>query len=536
MCDILPMPQIPAWNALLAHINANKGINMNDLFEADSGRFFRFSASVPGMLLDYSKNKVTEKTMRLLFELAKDRHVEAKRDAMFAGDPINTTEMRAALHVALRGASDIDFFVDGINVSEDVSAQLNRLQIFTEAIHSGIHMGATGKQFTDVVAIGIGGSHLGPELVVQALKSPISDPMRVHFVSNVDGHNILQSLMELNAETTLVVIASKTFTTQDTMTNADTAKAWVCHVMGDDAVTSHFVALSANTEAVEKFGIKSERMFPMWDWVGGRYSLWSSIGLPIALAVGWDKFNKLLEGARQMDVHFQLSPMSDNLPILMALIGIWNINFLGSDCLAILPFDQRLKHLPAFLQQLDMESNGKGVLHSGRASENNTGPIVFGEVGTNGQHAFYQLLHQGQRVIPADFIAVATPGHGLNNHHDQVLASVLAQSRALMQGRTLEEADGNSHRVCPGNSPSNTLILEQLNAFNLGQLISLYEHKVFVQGVIWGINSFDQWGVELGKDIAGSLLGPIQNSAYPDKIDSSTAGLLQTLYEWRKLS
>jgi len=530
------MPQTLAWNALLAHVDANKGISMSNLFAADSGRFSRFSASVPGILLDYSKNKITEKTMELLLGLAKDRHIEAKRDAMFAGDPINTTEMRAALHVALRGASDFDFFTDGTNVSEDVSAQLNRLQIFTESIHSGVHLSATGKQFTDVVAIGIGGSYLGPELVVQALKSPISDPMRVHFVSNVDGHSILQNLMELNAESTLIVVASKTFTTQDTMTNAATAKAWVCHVMGEDAMASHFVALSANHEAVEKFGIKSDRMFPMWDWVGGRYSLWSSIGLPIALAVGWDKFNQVLEGARQMDVHFQSAPMSDNLPILMALIGVWNINFLGSGCLAILPYDQRLNRLPSFLQQLDMESNGKSILHSGHKSEMSTGPIVFGEVGTNGQHAFFQLLHQSQRIIPADFIAIATPSHGLRNHHDQVLANVLAQSQALMQGQTLEQSGGNPHRVCPGNSPSNTLVLKQLNAFNLGQLIALYEHKIFIQGVIWGINSFDQWGVELGKGIAGSLLGSIQNSTYPDETDSSTAGLLQTLYEWRESS
>jgi len=530
------MPQSPAWMALLNHVDANEGITMNDLFATDSGRFSRFSASVPGILLDYSKNQITDQTMGLLFELAKDRKIEAKRDAMFAGDLINTTEMRAALHVALRGASDVDFFVDGTNVSEDVSAQLNRLQIFTEAIHSGVHMGATGKQFTDVVVIGIGGSHLGPELVIQALNNPVSDPMRVHFVSNVDGHEILQNLMELNAETTLIVVASKTFTTQDTMTNAATAKAWICHVMGDDAMALHFVALSVNTIAVEQFGIKSDRLFPIWDWVGGRYSLWSSIGLPIALAVGWDKFNRLLDGARQMDVHFQSVPINDNLPILMALIGVWNINFLGSDCLAILPYDQRLKRLPAFFQQLDMESNGKSVLHSGCASENNTGPIVFGEAGTNGQHAFYQLLHQGQRIIPADFIAVATPGHGLRDHHDQVLANVLAQSKALMQGRSLEQSDGNPHRICPGNSPSNTLVLEQLDAFNLGQLIALYEHKVFVQGVIWGINSFDQWGVELGKDIAGSLLGSIQNSTYPDETDSSTVGLLQTLYGWRKNS
>ncbi len=528
------MPQSPAWTALSEHVTAHQGVTLRDLFTADSSRFRRFSVRTEGLLLDYSKNRITEHTLGLLTDLARERGVEAKRDSMFAGDTINSTEKRAVMHVALRAEPGVDYGVDGENISEHVSAQLVRLQMFTDAVHSGAHVGATGKPFTDVVAIGIGGSHLGPEMVVQALHHPMTDKLKVHFISNVDGHEVLHKLLDMNAETTLVIVASKTFTTQETMTNATTVKAWITHVLGEDAVARHFVALSTNSAAVEAFGIDAERTFGFWDWVGGRYSLWSAIGLPIALAFGWSAFEDLLAGARQMDTHFQSTPMAENLPILLALTGIWNINFLGHDCLAVLPYDERLKRFPAFLQQLDMESNGKSVLHSGAPVETATGPVVFGEPGTNGQHAFYQLLHQGTQIIPADFIVVAKPGHDLTNHHDQILANVLAQSQALMMGRTLDEADGDPHRVFKGNRPSNTLILEELSPFHLGQLIALYEHKVFVQGVIWGINSFDQWGVELGKELASQLLEPVRNSDYPDPVDCSTAGLLQTLYEWRK--
>lgn len=527
------MPQTPAWTALSEHATAQQGVTLRDLFATDSSRFRRFSARLPGLLFDYSKNRITEQTRGLLTDLAIERGVEARRDAMFAGEAINSTEDRAAMHVALRAEAGTDYFVDKENISEHISAQLVRLQMFTEAVHAGTHVGATGQPFTDVVAIGIGGSQLGPAMVVQALGHPMANKLNVHFISNVDGHDVLHNLLELNAETTLIVIASKSFTTQETMTNAATVKAWITHVLGEEAVAQHFVALSTNGTAVEDFGITSDRMFPFWDWVGGRFSLWSAIGLPIALAVGWAKFEALLAGARQMDTHFQSAPLAENMPVLLALIGIWNINFLDYDCLAILPYDERLKRFPAFLQQLDMESNGKAVLHSGEAVATATGPVVFGEPGTNGQHAFYQLLHQSPKIIPADFIAVAKPGHDLTKHHDQILANVLAQSQALMMGRTLEDADGNPHRVFNGNRPTNTLILEQLDAFNLGQLIALYEHKIFVQGVIWGINSFDQWGVELGKELAVDLLESIRASDYPERVDSSTAGLLQTLYEWR---
>ncbi|NQW02379.1 MAG: glucose-6-phosphate isomerase [Rhodospirillales bacterium] len=528
------MSQSPAWKALSAHAADQQRLVMADLFAADSQRFARFSASAAGMLLDYSKNRITTRTMDLLCELAGEREVEARRDAMFAGEILNSTEQRAALHVALRGGADGDYSIDGDDVSTAVTAVLARMQAFTNGVRGGETVGATGKRFTDVVAIGIGGSHLGPEMAVTALRNPASESLNVHFIANVDGHDVLHKLMHLNAETTLIVVASKTFTTQETMTNATTVKAWITHIMGADAVAGHFVALSTNTEAVAAFGIKAEWMFPFWDWVGGRYSLWSAIGLPIALALGWPPFEALLAGAREMDNHFRTVPLAENLPVLLALIGIWNINFQGHDCLAILPYDERLKRLPAFLQQLDMESNGKSVTQSGEAVGTATGPVVFGEPGTNGQHAFYQLLHQGPQVVPADFIAVANPGHGLKDHHDQLLSNVLAQSRALMLGRTLAEADGNPHRVFAGNRPSNTLVLEHLDAHMMGQLIALYEHKVFVQGIIWGINSFDQWGVELGKELAGQLLAPISTRQVPKTTDSSTAGLLHTINEWRK--
>lgn len=528
------MSKSPAWTALEDHVNAHEGVTMADFFAADSSRFGRFSLSLSGLLLDYSKNRITEQTIGLLGELARERDLEARRDDMFSGKHLNTTEDRAVLHTALRSVGDKDLVVDGQNVSEDVAAQLVRLQMFTEAVHNGTHIGVSGQKFTDVVAIGIGGSHLGPEMVTQALNNHASNKMRVHFISNVDGHDALQKLIYLNAETTLILVASKTFTTQETMTNAKTAKAWISEVLGEKAVPHHFAALSSNLEAVEAFGIEADRMFSFWDWVGGRYSLWSAIGLPIALAAGWQAFEELLAGAAAMDDHFKAAPMGENMPILLALIGVWNINFLGFDCLAVLPYDERLRRLPAFLQQLDMESNGKGVVLSGDPVETATGPVVFGEPGTNGQHAFYQLIHQGPKVIPADFIAVANPGHGMRDHHDQLLANVLAQSQALMQGRSLEQAGGNPHRVFSGNRPSNVLLIDQLTPFNLGQLIALYEHKVFVQGVIWGINSFDQWGVELGKELAGALLEPIRNSDYPDPVDSSTAGLLKHLYAWRQ--
>ena len=528
------MPQTPAWNALSTHVDAHKGITMTDFFDADSDRFNRFSTGIPGLLLDYSKNRITEQTLGLLGELAREHNVEGQRDAMFAGAALNSTENRAVLHTALRGSTNPDLQLNGQHVTSDVNGVLARMQAFTGAIHQGDILGATGKRFEDVIAIGIGGSHLGPEMATLALRNPTTDAMNVHFVSNVDGHDVLQVLLELNPETTLVLVASKTFTTQETMTNASTVRGWITDILGADAVAQHFAALSSNKEVVEQFGIENDRLFPFWDWVGGRYSLWSAIGLPIALGVGWQQFEDLLAGAREMDDHFLSAPKAENLPILLALVGIWNINFLGYDTLAVLPYDQRLKRFPAFLQQLDMESNGKAVLHSGDAVRGPTGPVVFGEPGTNGQHAFYQLLHQGPKIIPADFIAIANPGHGLADHHDQLLANVLAQSQALMQGRTLAEADDNPHRVFAGNRPSNTLVLEHLDAHALGRLIALYEHKVFVQGVIWGINSFDQWGVELGKELAGSLLPAVENGTVPEGLDNSTAGLLQTLDEWRR--
>lgn len=528
------MSKTPAWNALSAHVDAHDGITMAEFFNADSDRFGRFSITVPGLLLDYSKNRITEQTIGLLGELALERNVEGQRDAMFAGEAINTTEDRAVLHTALRGSTQPDLEINGRRISSDIKDVLERMQSFTNAVHQGEVLGATGKRFEDIIAVGIGGSHLGPEMATRALRNPAADALNVHFVSNVDGHDVLQNLLELNPETTLILVASKTFKTQETMTNASTIRDWIRDILGADAVAQHFVALSSNTDAVENFGITAERMFPFWDWVGGRYSIWSAIGLPIALGVGWKQFEDLLAGAREMDEHFLSAPLLENLPIVMALVGVWNINFLGYDNLAVLPYDQRLQRLPAFVQQLDMESNGKAVLHSGDPVEEATGPVIFGEPGTNGQHAFYQLLHQGPKIIPVDFIAIANPGHGLADHHDQLLANVVAQSQALMQGRSLSEADGNPHRVLSGNRPSNTVVLDQLDARTLGQLIALYEHKVFVQGAIWGINSFDQWGVELGKELAGSLLTAVENGVVPEGLDSSTVGLLQVLDDWRR--
>ncbi len=504
---------------------------MRDLFGADPSRFDALSRSHGDLLFDYSKNRITFETLDLLIDLARARYLEQQRDAMFAGDAINTTEDRAVLHMALRAGFANPYKTRDGNVGELVSGVLTRMGQLVDAVHSGTKTGHTGKRLTDVVNIGIGGSHLGPQMATEAL-APYHHPgITVHFVSNVDGNDLASTLSGLDPETTLFLIASKTFTTQETMTNAYSAHAWLTQSLGDEAVTDHFAAISTNTEAVEEFGIDTANMFEFWDWVGGRLSLWSSIGLPIALAVGMENFLSMLNGARQMDEHFRDAPFDQNLPVLMGLIGIWNINFLGCDTLAVLPYDQRFSYLPAFLQQLDMESNGKGVTHAGEPVSYATGPIVFGEPGTNGQHAFYQLLHQSTKVTPADFIVVAEPDHGLPGHHDQLLANALAQTEALMKGRTLDEAGGNPHRKFSGNRPTNTLLMRRLDPLNLGKLIALYEHKVFVQGAVWGINSFDQWGVELGKELAGDVLSSIESD---DEIshDGSTSGLLTQLKAW----
>lgn len=517
---------------------------LRELFADDPDRFEKFSARSGDLLLDYSKTKIDLKTLDLLFELARAADLEQRRSAMFAGEKINTTEERAVLHTALRNRSDRPVLVDGHDVMPDVRAVLDAMADFSEAVRSGELVSSSGAPFTDVVNIGIGGSDLGPVMATLAL-APYHDGPELHYVSNVDGAHIADTLEKLDPATTLIIVASKTFTTIETMTNAATARRWIADTLGEEAVGQHFAAVSTALDKVAAFGIDRSRVFGFWDWVGGRYSIWSAIGLPLMIAIGPDAFNDFLEGAHAIDLHFQEAPLDQNLPVLMALIGVWHRDVVGYSARAVLPYDQRLARLPAYLQQLDMESNGKRVRLDGSPVDRETGPLVWGEPGTNGQHAFYQLLHQGTTVIPCEFL-IAAHGHesDLQQHHDLLMANCLAQSEALMLGRTLEEAtalltaSGHSkedverlspHKVFPGDRPSLTLVYDRLTPFALGRLIALYEHRVFVEGVIWGINSFDQWGVELGKELATALLPMVKGQASADKKDASTRGLLAIL-------
>lgn len=517
---------------------------LRELFADDPDRFEKFSARTGDLLLDYSKTKIDLKTLDLLFELARAADLEQRRSAMFAGEKINTTEERAVLHTALRNRSDRPVLVDGHDVMPDVRAVLDAMADFSEAVRSGELVSSSGAPFTDVVNIGIGGSDLGPVMATLAL-APYHDGPELHYVSNVDGAHIADTLEKLDPATTLIIVASKTFTTIETMTNAATARRWIADTLGEEAVGQHFAAVSTALDKVAAFGIDRSRVFGFWDWVGGRYSIWSAIGLPLMIAIGPDAFNDFLEGAHAIDLHFQEAPLDQNLPVLMALIGVWHRDVVGYSARAVLPYDQRLARLPAYLQQLDMESNGKRVRLDGSPVDRETGPLVWGEPGTNGQHAFYQLLHQGTTVIPCEFL-IAAHGHesDLQQHHDLLMANCLAQSEALMLGRTLEEAtalltaSGHSkedverlapHKVFPGDRPSLTLVYDRLTPFALGRLIALYEHRVFVEGVIWGINSFDQWGVELGKELATALLPMVKGQASADKKDASTRGLLAIL-------
>ncbi|WP_114395361.1 glucose-6-phosphate isomerase [Oleisolibacter albus] len=534
----------PAWTALETHRRSLDGTTLRDLFAADAGRFQRFSLGLDGLLLDYSKNRITDETVRLLLDLARARDLEGWRDRMFAGDRINSTENRAVLHVALRNRSDRPILVDGADVMPEVRTVLRRLSAFADRVRAGDWTGYTGKPITDIVNIGIGGSDLGPAMVTQALTPWHHPRLTAHFVSNVDGTHIAEVLKRVDPETTLFIIASKTFTTQETLTNAHTARAWFLEKGGDETtVPKHFVAVSTAEAEVRKFGIDPDNMFGFWDWVGGRYSLWSAIGLPIALMVGPEKFTELLDGAHAMDEHFRTAPLERNLPVLLGLIGVWSINFWNAPAYAVLPYDQYLARLPAYLQQLDMESNGKGVDRDGNAVDYATGPILFGEPGTNGQHAFYQLIHQGTHLIPCDFIAPVQTQNPLGRHHPILLSNTLAQTEALMRGKTPDEvraelaAEGKSgpaledllpHKVFPGNRPTNTILLDTVDPRRLGMLIALYEHKVFVQGIIWNINSFDQWGVELGKQLAKAILPELEGGAAKPH-DASTAGLIGTI-------
>ncbi|MDR3521283.1 MAG: glucose-6-phosphate isomerase [Acidocella sp.] len=516
-----------AWAALLATYQQDQSIR--DLFAHNPNRYQEFSASLGNLLLDYSKTSLTAESLRALLNLAQASRVGTKRDAMFAGEKINTTENRAVLHTALRNISGTPVFLDGEDVMPLVRESLAKLYEFSEGVRSGNITAADGKPFTDVVNIGIGGSDLGPVMVTGAL-APYHDGPRLYFVSNVDAAHLVDTLRHLDPSRTLFIIASKTFVTIETMTNAHSARRWIVEALGEGAVPKHFAALSTALDKVAAFGIAPANIFGFWDWVGGRYSVWSAIGLSVMIAIGQDNFQKFLGGAYEMDCHFRTAALSENLPVLLALTGVWHRNICGYPARAILPYDQHLARFPAYLQQLDMESNGKSVHLDGSAVAHETGPLVFGEPGTNGQHAFYQLLHQGTNVIPCEFL-IAAQGHeiGMQDHHDLLIANCLAQSQALMLGRSLEQAKGNPHRVFAGNRPSITLAYRQLDPATLGKLIALYEHRVFVEAAIWNINAFDQWGVELGKELATRLLPAVASGQDDPTQDASTRGLVAHL-------
>lgn len=537
-----PLPDtLPAWNKLKAHAETAAAWQMRGLFAADSNRFARFSLSAASLFLDYSKNRIQDETFSLLMELARQSRVEEKRDAMFAGSIFNNTEHRAVLHTALRAPKSATILFDGKNIVPEVHAVLDRMAAFTEQIHSGKWTGCTGKRITDIVNIGIGGSDLGPRMVCQALRPYHKPDLAVHFVSNVDGHDLDAVLGKVSPETTLFIIASKTFTTLETMLNAHTARNWFLNSADEAGLPRHFVAISTNHEAVSAFGIHPDNMFPFWDWVGGRYSVWSAIGLPVMLALGCDRFAELLAGAHAMDTHFRHAALENNMPVILALIGIWNRNFLNYASVSIAPYLQDLAHFPSYLQQLEMESNGKRVTREGTAVAWATSPVIWGNVGTNGQHAYFQLLHQGTDITPIDFITALKPSHALPRHHAALLANCFAQSEALMLGKTAEEVKAGlkttgmpdkeiafqiPHRTFPGNRPSNTILMNTLKPESLGALIALYEHKTFVQGAVWDVNPFDQWGVELGKVLAKSIQEELETPV-EHQHDSSTAGLIR---------
>ncbi|HHH4848924.1 TPA: glucose-6-phosphate isomerase [Neisseria meningitidis] len=533
---------LPAWSKLWNHFDDSKTLHMREMFEQDPQRAERYWLQVGGLTLDYSKNRINDETMSLLFELAREAGVPERMRQMFHGEKINTTENRAVLHVALRNRTNSPIMVDGEDVMPKVNRVLQRMGEFAHEVRSGSWLGYTNQVITDVVNIGIGGSDLGPLTMCTALK-PFGHPrLNMHFVSNVDGSQLRDVLSKVHPETTLFIIASKTFTTQETLTNALTAREWFLNHAGDEeAVAKHFAAVSTNRKAVAEFGIDIANMFEFWDWVGGRYSLWSAIGLPIMLYLGEENFIEMLNGAHLMDRHFINTPLERNLPVILALIGIWYINYYGGGSHVIAPYDQHLHRLPKFIQQLDMESNGKQVTLDGKAVGHETSPIIWGETGINGQHAFFQLLHQGTHITPIDLIASLEKRSNLPGHHEILLANVFAQAEAFMRGKTPDEvraelkAQGMDevrieelvpHKTFSGNRPTNLILMDKVNPRNMGSLIAMYEHKTFVQGIIWGINSFDQWGVELGKQLAKTILGELTGETGPQKHDSSTERLI----------
>ncbi|EFM0496542.1 glucose-6-phosphate isomerase [Escherichia coli] len=541
--------QTAAWQALQKHFDEMKDVTIADLFAKDGDRFSKFSATFDDqMLVDYSKNRITEETLAKLQDLAKECDLAGAIKSMFSGEKINRTENRAVLHVALRNRSNTPILVDGKDVMPEVNAVLEKMKTFSEAIISGEWKGYTGKAITDVVNIGIGGSDLGPYMVTEALR-PYKNHLNMHFVSNVDGTHIAEVLKKVNPETTLFLVASKTFTTQETMTNAHSARDWFLKAAGDEKhVAKHFAALSTNAKAVGEFGIDTANMFEFWDWVGGRYSLWSAIGLSIVLSIGFDNFVELLSGAHAMDKHFSTTPAEKNLPVLLALISIWYNNFFGAETEAILPYDQYMHRFAAYFQQGNMESNGKYVDRNGNVVDYQTGPIIWGEPGTNGQHAFYQLIHQGTKMVPCDFIAPAITHNPLSDHHQKLLSNFFAQTEALAFGKSREVVEQEYRdqgkdpatldyvvpfKVFEGNRPTNSILLREITPFSLGALIALYEHKIFTQGVILNIFTFDQWGVELGKQLANRILPELKDDKEISSHDSSTNGLINRYKAWR---
>ncbi|NOI31394.1 glucose-6-phosphate isomerase [Vibrio coralliilyticus] len=541
--------QTSAWNALTAHFESAQDMDLKELFAQDAARFDKFSRRFGSdILVDYSKNLINEETMKHLFALAGETELKAAIEAMFSGEAINQTEGRAVLHTALRNRSNTPVMVDGEDVMPAVNAVLEKMKSFTERVIGGEWKGYTGKAITDVVNIGIGGSDLGPYMVTEAL-APYTNHLNLHFVSNVDGTHIVETLKKVNPETTLFLVASKTFTTQETMTNAHSARDWFLESAGDEAhVAKHFAALSTNAPAVSEFGIDTDNMFEFWDWVGGRYSLWSAIGLSIALAVGYDNFVELLDGAHEMDNHFASTELESNIPVILALVGLWYNNFHGAESEAILPYDQYMHRFAAYFQQGNMESNGKYVDRDGNAVTYQTGPIIWGEPGTNGQHAFYQLIHQGTKLIPCDFIAPAISHNPAGDHHQKLMSNFFAQTEALAFGKSEETVKaefakaGKSEeeaatlapfKVFEGNRPTNSILVKQITPRTLGNLIAMYEHKIFVQGVIWNIFSFDQWGVELGKQLANQILPELADESEISSHDSSTNGLINAFKAYK---
>ncbi|MEP7269078.1 MAG: glucose-6-phosphate isomerase [Saprospiraceae bacterium] len=530
-----------AWGKLQDHFNSSSHTHMKDLFYNDAGRFNKFHITWKDFIIDFSKNRITEETVDLLMQLARECHVESAIGEMFSGAKINETEDRSVLHIALRNRSNTPIIVDGKDVMSEVNTVLHQMQKFCNDVHTGKRKGYKDQQITDIVNIGIGGSDLGPVMVTEALMPYWDKGVSPHFVSNVDGSQMFQVLKKVKPETTLFIIASKTFTTQETMTNAQTAREWFVRYAGEEQVSKHFVAVSTNADEVSKFGISLENMFPFWDWVGGRYSLSSSIGLSIALTIGYDRFIELLEGMHAMDNHFKSTDFDKNIPVILALIGVWYNNFFEAETEAILPYDQYLHRFPAYFQQGNMESNGKQTDRNGQPVTYQTGPIIWGEPGTNGQHAFYQLIHQGTKLIPCDFIGIVQSQNPLGDHHQKLMANFFAQTEALLNGKTLEEvisemqksgsSAGKIEKIAPfkvfeGNRPTNSIMINKLTPFNLGALIALYEHKIFTQGIIWNIFSFDQFGVELGKVLASSILKELKNDDPITTHDSSTNGLI----------